>query len=389
MINTVVVGLGAVGSAAMYQLARRGVEVVGLDRFSPPHDRGSSHGETRITREALGEGFVYTPYARRSHAIWRELEVETGRELLLTCGFVAIDGSGGGEFHGRQDFFGATVAAAERFGVPHERLSAEAARERFPQFALTGRERVYFEPGGGLVFPERCIAAQLERAKALGAEIRTGETVLALEPDGAGVRVVTDRTSYRARRAVLASGSWTPGFPEAARGEFRLLRQVLHWFETEDDRAYAPERFPTFIWIHGPTAEDGFYGFPAVPGLTPGVKAAMEQWSDSLASPEHLVREVAEDEARRLYDRHVSGRLQGLGRRAHRSEACVYTMTPDQDFVIDYGATSDRVLVVSACSGHGFKHSAAIGAEVADVLSRGAPPPPFGWSRASRSMEAS
>ena len=159
--DVIVVGLGAMGAATAYQLARRGVRVLGLDRFAPPHDRGSSHGETRITRQAIGEGDQYVPLALRSHEIWRELEAETGEQLLLSCGFVAIDSAGGrAATHGRPGFTARTVAAARRFGITRELLTPDELMRRHPAFRLAGHEQVYYEPGGGLVFPERCIAVQ-------------------------------------------------------------------------------------------------------------------------------------------------------------------------------------------------------------------------------------
>lgn len=370
--DVIVVGLGAMGSAALYQLARRGLRCLGIDRFSPPHDRGSSHGETRITRQGVGEGEEYSELALRSHAIWRELEQATGERLLLECGFLAIDGGGAGsEFHGRKGFFDTTVASAERFGIHHELLSVDETARRFPQFCLSGHERVYFEPRGGLVFPERCIAAQLRRAAELGAEILTDTVVTAIEPDGDGVAMRTADGVHRAARAVLSAGGWTPGLAGAALSSARLLRQVLHWFPTDRPALYAAAHCPTYIWAHGQRSEDSFYGFPIVPGLTAGVKVATEQYADAIPAPEDLRRSVSPDEVAAMYDEHVVRRLAGLAPSALRSTVCLYTQTHDTHFVVDRDAASDRILLVSACSGHGFKHSAALGEAIAAQLAGG------------------
>ncbi len=367
--DVIVVGLGAMGAAALHQLARRGVRVLGLDRYAPPHDRGSSHGETRITRQAIGEGEVYVPLVLRSHEIWRDLEAETGSQLLLECGFVAIDSTGGeAVMHGKTGFAPRTVAAARRFDIPHELLTPDELMYRFPAFRLAGHEQVYFEPGGGLVYPERCIAAQLGCARALGAQIRVDEPVGTITLIAGGVRVVTDRGSYEAAHVVVAAGGWTPGLVGRPLGGIQLLRQVLHWIRPEHPELYLPGAFPTFIWGHGSQPEDSFYGFPMAPGVTPGVKLATEQFSTEMGSPEALERTVTEAEVSAMLTRHADGRLQGLSATAMRSAACFYTNAPDGDFAIDLQPGSDRVLVVSACSGHGFKHSAGIGEHVARLL---------------------
>lgn len=367
--DVIVVGLGAMGAATAYQLARRGVRVLGLDRYAPPHDRGSSHGETRITRQAIGEGEAYVPLALRSHAIWRELEEQTGERLLLACGFVAIDSSGGtASMHGKASFVSRTIAAARRFGIPHELLKPDELAYRHPAFAVSGREQIYYEPDGGLIFAERCIAAQLRQARMLGADLRIDRTVRAIRSGAGGIRVETDHASFQAERVVIAAGGWTPGLVGAPLRRVQLLRQVLHWFAPIDPAIYAPGRFPSFIWGHGVRSEDSFYGFPIVPGGTPGVKIAAEQFAAEMGVPEALDRTVSADEVAAIHTRHADGRLHGLARSALRSSACFYTSTPDGDFVIDRLPEGDRVLVVSACSGHGFKHSAGIGEHIAQVI---------------------
>lgn len=205
--DVIVLGLGAMGAAAAYQLARRGVRVLGLDRYGPPHDRGSSHGDTRITRLALGEGAHYLPLARRSHEIWRELEAELGVTLLQQVGgLVFSSASGRAPAHGAQDFLQTTIEVARQNGIPHEVLDAGAMSERFPQFHFAGDETGCFEPSAGLVHPERCIAAQLEMAARHGAVVRTHEEVLDWRPDGGGVVVRTQHGTYRAGRLILAAG---------------------------------------------------------------------------------------------------------------------------------------------------------------------------------------
>ncbi|MDT7934878.1 MAG: N-methyl-L-tryptophan oxidase [Sphingomonadaceae bacterium] len=366
--DVIVIGLGAVGAATLYQLARRGVRAVGIDRFRPPHDRGSSHGETRITRLGIGEGEVYVPLALRSHEIWRELEAATGARLLLQCGFAAIDASEGtSRMHGKAGFAARTVAAARRFGIAHEVLTGDELMRRHPGFVLRGDEHCYFEPEGGLVYPERCIAAQLAEAERLGARKIVNEPVLEIVNDGAGVSVRTARETLGAARAVLAAGGWSPGLAGGALSGMRLLRQVLHWFEPEDPGRFGHERFPTFIWTHGPRPEDSFYGFPLAPGATCGVKLATEQYSAEITAPEQLDRAVRPEERRAMLAEHARGRLAPLGR-ALQSAVCFYTAAADGDFAIGPLPDRPQVIAASACSGHGFKHSAGLGERLAELV---------------------
>lgn len=367
--DVIVVGLGAMGSAAAFQLARRGAAVLGIDRFAPPHEHGSSHGETRITRQAIGEGEVYVPLVLRAHEIWREIEAETGDELFVACGGLVL--SGARSSHPKKaGFLDATVAAAERYGIAHEVLSASEIAARFPQFVLEGDERGYFEPGAGFVYPERCIAAQLELARTAGARLRTNETVLTVAPSGSGVRVETDKGSYEAGHVILAAGAWNPGLAGESLSHMSLHRQVLTWYDVEDAAAYAPDRFPVFISMHGSEGEQS-YGFPIPPG-TNGIKVATETYETTLASPDEMNREIAPSEIERIYRTHVAGRFRGVTDRCVGAATCFYTLAPDSRFVIDAHPDSERLTVVSACSGHGFKHSAAIGEALAERALEGA-----------------
>jgi len=195
----VVVGLGAMGSAVLYQLAKRGANVIGIDRFVPPHQMGSSHGETRLTRQAVGEGRHYAPFVLNSHRIWRELEADGGEKLLNDCGVLVMGpGSGQTSHHGKPDFVARSIEVARDFGIIHEVLDGTEVARRFPQFlSLAGSETAYYEPGGGYVFPERCISVQLERASQLGADIRTGVEVLSIDQPGI-VRIETSNGTIQA-----------------------------------------------------------------------------------------------------------------------------------------------------------------------------------------------
>ena len=361
--DTIVLGLGAMGSATLYQLAKRGRRVLGIDRFSPPHAFGSSHGETRVTRLAIGEGEQYTPLAMRSHEIWREIERETGERLLVECGGLIISGVGSRATCHVPGFFANTVAAARRFGISHEILDAPAIRDRFPAFAVRDDEVGYYEPSAGYVRPEACVASQLALAGRRGACLHVGETALEVGESAGEAFVRTDRATYRAGRVVVTAGPWLPDLlgPVWA-GRFAVRRQVLHWFEPRNARDFAPGRFPVFIWELAGHSQP-IYGFPEVPGGA-GVKIATEQLEES-TTPQSVRREVDEREARELFDAKIAHGFPGLTGRCLASTTCLYTMTADFGFVIEPHPSFPRVLVASPCSGHGFKHSAAIGESIA------------------------
>ncbi len=368
--DAIVVGLGAIGSAAAWQLARRGLHVLGVDRFDPPHAFGSTHGDTRITRLAIGEGAQYTPLAIRSHEIWRELEQANGTPLLTTGGGLWISSAAKASKVHVQHFFANTVAAAERFGIAHEILDAAAIRRRFPQFSVRDDETGYLEPSAGFLRPEACVRANLAQARAHGAELHVGERVAGFEATAQRVTVRTDRGTYHADRLVLAAGPWLPELLAAElAARFSVSRQVLLWFDVDDAARFAVGRFPVFIW-ELQRERQAIYGFPALDGASGGVKCATEQF-DATTTPDAVDRRVTEAEAHDVWTRLVAPYLPGVGPRCVRAAACLYTVTPDFGFVIDRHPDSERIVIASPCSGHGFKHSAALGEALAELLSEG------------------
>ncbi len=366
--DVIVVGLGAMGSAALYQLAKRGITAIGIDRFTPPHDRGSSHGESRITRQAIGEGEEYVPFALRSHEVWRELEADTGRSLFSPIGGLIIGRRTDSGIHGHADFIGRTIAAAKEFRVEHEVLSPGEVTRRFPQFRLAGDETCYYEPGAGFLRPELCIETQIDRARALGATVRTGETVTRVTADATSVTVVTNAATYAAARVIVTAGAWLPQLLGGAFAKvLRVYPQTLYWFAPDDAAAFRPERFPIFIWRHGAGEHDHFYGFPVV---GEGVKLATEQFTHTV-DPDDAREAPSAGDAQRMHEAQVGGRLLGVSSRCVRAVTCLYTVTPEFGFLIDRHPEWEQVLVASPCSGHGFKHSAAIGEALAERATTG------------------
>jgi len=364
--DVAVIGLGAMGAATLYQLALRGVRAVGIDRYDPPHDRGSTHGETRVTRQAVGEGEHFVPLVLRSHEIWRALERRTGQSLLVTCGELLIGPEGSpARLHHKPGFFRQTRAVADRFGIPYEMLDRAALAARFPQFARLATDDVGFlEPGGGYLVPERCVETLLAEARRLGADLLVNTIVTGIEPANGHVRITTATTEIHADQAIVAAGAWTmavlgPPFDRL----LRVTRQVLYWFETDAPSLYAPDMFPAFIRMTGAGDDDMFYGLPTPAGGA-GIKLGTEQFT-AVTDPERVERVVTAAEARAFHARHIAPFLHHVAPRLIRAKTCLYTETAGANFIIDRLPGNPRVQVISACSGHGFKHSAAIGEAVA------------------------
>lgn len=368
--DVVVVGLGAMGSATVYQLAKAGASVLGIDRFAPPHALGSTHGDTRITRLAIGEGMEYVPLVRRSHEIWREIEDQVGVELLRQCGGLVMAPRESQAMHGSENFLNQTIAAAEHHGIEHQRLTTAQIEQRFPQFTLAGSEAGYLEPAAGFLRPERCVDAQLQVARSSGATVRFGEQVLAYDDDGVRVRVQTTKGTVEAAQVVITAGPWvTQLVPELA-DQMTVYRQVQFWFDLADRSDYeAYHRLPVYIWGGG-GRRDMIYGFPMVDGPDGGAKVAREQYTSSTTVDE-VDRQITQDEVDEMYEGFVRHRLPGLGSRCVKARACLYSVTRGSRFIIDRHPTSPNVIVASPCSGHGFKHSAAIGECLAQLATTG------------------
>ncbi len=385
--DVIVLGLGATGSAAAYQLAKRGARVLGIDRHSPPHGHGSSHGDTRITRCAIGEGAHYTPLALRSHTIWREVERETGADLLTQCGLLVLSGGGATAFTHVPGFFANTVAAAKRYGIAHQMLDAATLRAAFPAFAVADDAVGYFEPDGGFVRPEVAVRAQLALAARHGAELHTHETVRAFDATAAGVRVTTDRATYTAGTLIVAAGPWLPELldPDLAR-HFRIHRQAVLWFDVDGPIVpFERERFPAFIW-ELPGKPQSVYGFPAIDGPRGGVKIATETYAHT-TTPAAIARDVTPEEIAAVHADYVAPFFPAISPRCLRATTCLYTVTPDFGFVVDRHPRLPNVIVASPCSGHGFKHSAALGEALADLATGRVSPfdlAAFAWARFDR-----
>lgn len=366
--QSLVIGLGAMGAATVYQLAKAGVKVAGIDRHHPPHTWGSSHGDTRITRLSVGEGAQYVPIVRNSHRIWRELEALSGEALFEQSGLLVLTSSADFDPGDKTDFTLRTISLAQTYGIKHEQLDAAQIRRRFPQFAQVVDSAIgYYEPEGGFVRPERCIDVQLKLAEQNGATLYKGETVTHISSDAHGVTVTTDRRTLQADKLVVSAGNWAGGLLGAPFDRLlSVYRQQLFWFELEPG-AELVGKSPTYILTHG--TDQTHYGFPALPGEG-SLKIATAQYHTP-STPDTLDRTVSTVQEREMYEQQVQGRIAGVTAKVVKSAVCAYTVAPDHHFIIDEHPTLQHTLVVSPCSGHGFKHSAALGEAFAQWCIRG------------------
>jgi sarcosine oxidase len=350
--EVVVCGLGAMGSAALHHLAARGKRVLGLERFAPGHDRGSSHGRTRIIRLGYYEHPSYVPLLRHAYALWRELEAAAGRKLLHVTGIAEIGPPAGVLVKG-------TLASCRLHGLRHETLAAPDFMRRFPAFALPPDYAAVVQPDGGFVEVEPSIAAHVALATAAGAEVRSGERVQAIEPRAGSVRIVTDRGTVEAGAAIVAAGAWTTSLLPELAAPLRATREVMGWFEPADAELFSA--FPVFLMEsrHGM-----HYGFPPHGGA--GIKVAKHHHRDETVDPDTCDRTVSPgDEA--LIRAAIADHVPPVNGRLVAAKTCLYTMTPDGDFLLDRLPGAANVIVASPCSGHGFKFAPVIGEILADL----------------------
>lgn len=371
--DTLVVGLGAMGSAITAQLARRGQRVAGCDQYAPPHIHGSTHGDTRVTRLAIGEGEHYVPLVQRSHQLWRDFEQYSNTRLLQQCGALIIgtlDQQRGQ--HGVANFLAGTIAAAERHGIEYRLLDPDQLRHEYPQFATDGSEHAYFESEAGYVRPEKCVLAQLRFAAQAGAALRYQTRIQSWTYSGSEYLVQSHQGTIRARRLVLSAGAWVSRFLKSELADrFQVYRQVQMWVHPRaSSTRLQAGGLPVFIWV-GETEEDMLYGVPPTcPGG--GIKLASESF-DSTTDPDTRQYTVTDAEQADLFAQIVH-RLPDLAGSRHHATSCLYTCTADFRFVIDRLPGEHDCWLVSPCSGHGFKHSAGIGDAVANWITSGERP---------------
>lgn len=357
-VDVIVVGLGAIGSATLCHLARRGLAVIGIEQFAPGHEHGSSHGATRIIRLGYFEHPSYVPLVRAAYPMWRDLEMEAGEPLLHVTGIVEIGAPTGVLVTG-------TLAASRQHGLAHEVLDAASVMRRFPAFQIPSHFVGVFQPNGGFLAAEAAIHAHLRLAQAAGAAVRLRERVHEIESGSESVRLLADFGRIEARHVVVAAGSWLSVLLPNLPTRLRVTRQALGWFAPGDPVLFQPARFPVFLLEN----TDGvFYGFPPHHGGS--IKFAKHHHRNEAIDPRAPTRPFGRDDEALL--RHaLSEFLPAANGPLVDAKTCRYTMTQDGDFILDRLPVDPRIIVASACSGHGFKFAPVVGEALADLVTRG------------------
>jgi len=358
MFDVIILGVGGMGGAAASALARRGRRVLGLEQFAVGHDRGSSHGSTRVIRTAYYEHPDYVPLARRAFRRWHELEQRTGKHLLTKCPCLSI-GQPDGEL-----ITGVRRAAAEH-SLTIESLAPADMRRQFPPFQFDDAYVGVLEYEAGFVYVDECVRAFAADARAHGATIREGEPVLAWEANHRGVTVRTQQATYTADHLIIAAGGWATHLLGTLGKRLAVMRQVVFWLAPQDPAQFCRDRFPVYL---ADVPDGPFYGIPAIDPR--GHKLARHYGASELRHPDEVERTVtAADEVpvRDFVRRHLPG---ADGERRDAS-VCIYTLSPDRHFVIDLHPEHANVAVATGFSGHGFKFAPAVGEMLADLVESG------------------
>jgi sarcosine oxidase len=359
--DAIILGLGAMGSAAAQQLAHRGRRVLGIDQFTPPHDKGSSHGGSRIIRQAYFEGPDYIPLVLRAYELWHELERESGTQLIHTTGGLVL-GRRDGELVSR------TIAAAGRHNIATDVLEPADLARRFPAFNPHPEDLGVFERLAGYLIPEDCIRAQLKSASQAGAELHFEEEVLSWSAQPEHVEVRTTRGEYEGKHLVITAGPWADE-TLGSRLPLRVTRQITAWIQPAGDiEPFLPERFPIFI-ADDPEGGYAAYGFPAIDGAAGGIKVAIHG-SNLECTPRTVDRSVHKTDVAQIIAA-LKGRIPGINGELIRAKTCLYTMTPDEHFIIGPHPQEPSCTVACGFSGHGFKFAPVVGEVLADLATTG------------------
>jgi sarcosine oxidase len=351
--DIIVVGLGAHGSAALWHLSKTGKKVAGIDRFTPPHNKGSSHGESRIIRQAYHENPLYVPLVQAAYPLWAELSELTGKPLFQKTGGLLLGLADANVVSGAR-------LSADTHKIPYDYLDAAAIRKRFPAFRPGPGIVGVLEHEAGILFPETAITAFLQQAAANGATINTGEQVLQITPTANGIELKTSKTQYYTGKLIVSAGAWLNTLLPELHLPLTIRRQVLFWFAAAGGGGTStPSQMPVFIWEYEKSKL--FYGIPA-PGY--GIKLGWHHGGDPV-NPDALTQHVEKAEIEDMQK--IAADYLTIDPVFQKSCVCMYTSTPDEDFIIDLHPQHPDIVIASPCSGHGFKFSAIIGRLLTDL----------------------
>lgn len=352
--DCIVIGTGGIGSAAVYHLAARGARVLGIDRYPIAHDKGSSHGDTRVIRLVYFEHPDYVPLLKRAFTLWEELDDQTDIPLFHKTGILQAGPPEGEVVRG-------LLAAAGAHSLPMEQLSADDVSARFPGFRVDAGDAAIYDPNGGVLRVEDCIRTHISLAEKLGATLATGEAVQDWMVQDDNAVVVTDRGRYTANKLVMAPGAWAPELLPSLAPYLHLRRKSLFWFETRSDDYGIDTGSPVFLFEK---RKHTFYGFPVMDNK--GIKVSDHAGGQPLASPADLDRDLDPDELAAA-SRMLRENLPLAGERLKHHTTCMYTMTPDGHFMVGHYPGSSNVSLVAGLSGHGFKFASVLGEIMAEL----------------------
>jgi monomeric sarcosine oxidase len=364
--DAIVLGTGGVGSAAVYHLARRGARVVGIDQFPGGHDRGSSHGETRVIRQAYFEHPDYVPLLLRAYELWRELEAEAGIDLLHQVGLIQVGPPDGAVVPG-------VLKAARLHHLAVESLSAAEVMRRFPGFRVPEGAVGVFEPAAGYLKVERCVMTHLAAAKACGARLVFGAQAHQWKSDAGGAQVITDLGEFSASRLIITAGPWAPQLLHGLGVPLEVRRKHLYWFPASDVSYHESSGCPTYLYElpHGV-----YYGFPQIDER--GVKVAEHTGGAVVADPTGDPRPLDASDLARV-EEFLARCLPGVGRPLASRSVCFYTMSPDEHFLVDRHPRMENVFFAAGLSGHGFKFTSVLGEVLTELALEGRSKRPIGF----------
>lgn len=356
--DCIVLGVGGYGSGALYHLAKRGLKVLGLEQFGVAHDRGSSHGESRIIRKAYIEHPDYVPLVTTAYEMWDELEAESSRDLFRRTGLIVV---------GRPDSeaITGTRLAAELHHLPIETVELSEAGRRFAGFRFPDASAAMYDPDAGYLEVELCVETHVDCAMARGAVCRMGEAAKGWSSDGRQIRVQTSRGEYRAASLVVTAGPWTREVLADLSIPLSVVRKPVFWHRVDSRDYDLSAGAPTFYFER----EGGvFYGFPSIDGET--IKVAQHSGGKPVGNPLTLDREVQLEDTEPVAQ-FLAECLPGVCPRPQRHSVCMYTLTPDHHFIIDKHPHYDNVVIGGGFSGHGFKFTTVLGEALADLAAEG------------------
>ncbi len=373
--DAIVLGVGGMGSATLYHLARRGHRVLGLEQFGVAHEMGSSHGLTRIIRLAYYEDPAYVPLLRRSYELWRELETAAGEQLLHVCGSLDCGPAD-------NEVFAGALRSCQQHDLPHEALGNAEITARWPGYRFPAAIMGLFQPEGGFLRPEACIRAHVQAAQAHGASLRIGERVLDWQVGSDGlVQLRTDKGRYHTQRLVISAGAWTAQLLPELQANACPERQVLLWLQPHEPQLFTPPRFPVFNCM---VDEGRYYGFPDFAGQ--GFKFGRYHHLVEAADPDALDRELVTDADEQILREFAGRYFPAAAGPTLLRKVCMFTNTPDEHFILDRHPQHDQVTFAAGFSGHGFKFASVIGEIMADLALHGATRHDINFLRADREM---